>query len=86
MIDTTRIDPVVRFKTRANVIKLREKLRQLREDRALAESTVCNMDGYGSYRLVIVLVLEAERETNILREEWQEMEAGQSLTLETLRL
>ena len=85
MIDSATADPAVRFETRANVISLREKMRQLREDRARAESTLRNMDGYGSYRSVIVLLLEAERKTDIDREEWQEMEADQFLTIEILR-
>ena len=83
-IDATTIDPDIRSETRANLIDLREKMFQLRQDRSRAETNLRNHPGFNEFNSLLALLLEAERESSYLREVLEELQAENDLVLETL--
>lgn len=57
----------------------------LKEERAAAETKLREMEGFESFRSVLVLLLEAERKTDFLRQDWHELEADHGITGDPLR-
>lgn len=83
-IDATTSDPAVRFETRANLNDLREKQTELKQERFMAEQSLRSKPGFASHRSVLALLLEAERDVDLLREELQELQAEHALAAATM--
>ena len=83
-IDATTVDLEVRSETRANLIDLREKMFELRQERSRAETNLRNHAGFNEFNSLLALLLEAERESSFLREVLEELQAENDMVLETL--
>ena len=84
-IDATTSDPAVREETRLNLLELKEKLFQLKCQRARAESELRNHAGYGLGRSVLLELLEAERDIDTFRKDLEELKTEHDLAVATLR-
>ena len=84
-IDAATVDLAVRSETRANLVDQREKLAALKRERSAAEDTLRGVPGFASHPVpVVVMALEAERHSEMLRGELEELQAEHRLAVDTL--